>query len=649
MELDGDRPAPQRSIHAKRCLSRQQSSTAKERAKKRFDELNRERAERLKLATEAPGQSDSESHEEPDSSSSSDAGDDSDWGPVERDRQRKPRKQARIGIRNDGDHSDSEDEGCGASERLASAEPSQPAARAANARVVGARGGPGGRGRGGSQSKVRRRGASRDSGQKAKVARGGGVVQELAEQGSLDSESEDLDTPLVEPQAAAAAAVAAAAFVATPTVGATVEIKWDPTTWATDKGGWCTGVVKVISDGKAPAPQNPGRKRKRRTGTVKAGHSIVEYGNDGLYVHLLDQAHHVSNLGDKVDAWRLLSSPWDAGSGAGGEADQLGGRGRNNGPCLQAGAAQLSAAGAGGEGGGSLVRATGAQRGGRGGHSSAQASVDNDDDVPLFPVRSVAGNDSAEAGARAGAAADNAVLAAAVPECQPRASIGGASRQRDPPSRCVASTQVPKNVWSLSYCFRAFDNIQPEHFRRGVAKFSAGLYTVTRQMPTTGEFPSEANIKIPVKTESSKMYYIAYTAETGLTLFAVTMLRKPQGDDWSKTLTGYQVFTAEEALNRVDREEDVVGMGCATSIGAKSLRFQISMDRNRSKKTYHACDWKVHMDVRCIVGVVRQALDKHRGTYERSAHERSGCPAKASLIFTGDPFSENRDQRLAQS
>ena len=107
------------------------------------------------------------------------------------------------------------------------------------------------------------------------------------------------------------------------------------------------------------------------------------------------------------------------------------------------------------------------------------------------------------------------------------------------------------------------------------------------------------------------MYYLAYTAETGLTLFAVTMLRKPEGDDWSKTLTGYQVFTAEEALNRVDREEDVVGMGCATSIGAKSLRFQISMDKNRSKKTYHA---------RCIVGVVRQALDKHRETYERSTH-----------------------------
>jgi hypothetical protein len=161
-------------------------------------------------------------------------------------------------------------------------------------------------------------------------------------------------------------------------------------------------------------------------------------------------------------------------------------------------------------------------------------------------------------------------------------------------------------------------------------------------MPTTGEFPSEANIRIPVRTESSKMYYLAYTAETGLMFVAVTVIRRPVGDDWSRTLTGYQVFTSEDALNRVDRESDYVVMGRATSIGAKSLRFQVSKDKNRNQKTYHACDWKVDLDVRCIVGVVRQAMDKERETYDRTTHVHSGCPAKASLIFTGDAFSETR-------
>ena len=181
--------------------------------------------------------------------------------------------------------------------------------------------------------------------------------------------------PLAIPRGAeaAAAAAAAAAFVATPTVGATVAIKWDPTQWAMDKGGWCTGVVKVISDGKAPAPPMQGRKRSCRD-IVTAGYSIVDYGEGGRYVHLLDQAHHVSIWGDKVDAWRLLSSPGDADSGAGGETNQLGGQVPNNPPCLEAGA-----------GGNSLVNETGVQSGGRGGHGPAQGAGDDDDDVPLFP------------------------------------------------------------------------------------------------------------------------------------------------------------------------------------------------------------------------------------------------------------------------
>jgi len=685
-ELSGDIVAPQRSVHAKHCLSRQRSSDAKDRAKKRFARLQKERAERLKLANEDASQSDLEPPASA-ASSASDSGDqsadDADWegtdrrAPTKRARNStkiasKNRKRARTCPRNDDDCGDLDDGGCEASEAsgpgsgLESAEPSQPNARRANVRSPRANGGRGGRGRSGSRLKAGRRGGSRGCGPRIKVSRGGSEGHELTESSEQDNDSDseshaadsgwgDLDAPLG--PGIRSAATAAAVFVSAPTVGAKVDIKWDPTKWAMDKGGWCSGVVKAISDGKILAPRMHGRKRGRRE-IVEAGYSIVEYGRGEEYVHPLDQAHHVSNWGDRVDAWRLLSIPDDAGSG--GEDDQLGG-GCPNKVSLQAGADQLSAAGAeggGGAGGGCcLARARGDQRGERARHGSNQGSDADDDDVPLFPIGSgssgTAGKDRAGAAVLADGAAVNVVNAAAVaataaaPECQPLASNGEASRQRD--LRGAALTKPPKNVWSLSYCAHVFGKLQPEQFRLGVAKYSAGMYVVTRKMPTTGEFSSEANIRIPVRTETSKMYYLAYTMETGLTLFAVTVIRKPNGNDWSKTLTGYQVFTTEEALNRVDRENDDESRGRARSLGARSLRHQASLDRNRRETTYHACDWEVHMDVRCIVGVVRQALDKHRKEYDKKTHTASGCPAKASLIFTADPFSEERGQRLDQT
>ena len=198
-------------------------------------------------------------------------------------------------------------------------------------------------------------------------------------------------------------------------------------------------------------------------------------------------------------------------------------------------------------------------------------------------------------------------------------------------------------MWSLEYCFDVFARLPPEQFRLGTAKYSLGEYLVTRQMPTTSaEFPRGANIKISVKTEESKMYYMAFTKETGLMLFAVTMIRKPIGQDWSRTLAGYQVFTTEEALCRVDTERDIEQKGRAVSLGSASLRHRIAMDRARKWTTYHACDWQVHIDVRCIVGVVRQALATERDQPDRTSHSASGCHAKASLIYTDQPFSESR-------
>jgi hypothetical protein len=357
---------------------------------------------------------------------------------------------------------------------------------------------------------------------------------------------------------------------------------------------------------------------------VKANFSIVRYGTDD-FVHKLDREHHVSNWGDRVGAWRLDDC-------------------RENG---------RSAAGMGRGAGAVGASAEGAQRRDRGEDVLGGTDTDDSDNAPLFPgPREGCFNGSGGAGGdRAGAAARSAIAgcdiasAGAAPESQLRLSkeAEAAPRQRDS-VRADASVTAPRNVWSLSFCRNVFGRLPPERFRLGTVRFSAGMCSVTRRMPMGSQFPEDAEIRIPVRTESSKLYYMAYTQETGLAMFAVIGIRRPDGEDWSKTLSVYQVFTSEEALNRVDQERDTVRKGCATSLGKASLRHRIAFDRERGQTTYHACDWLVNIDARCIVGVVRQALAKDRTEpYDWRTHAASGCPRKASLIYTDLTFSESRN------
>ena len=99
-----------------------------------------------------------------------------------------------------------------------------------------------------------------------------------------------------------------------------------------------------------------------------------------------------------------------------------------------------------------------------------------------------AGGNRAQVGAASPSSAPQATGPAAS-ETQLRLSSGAekAVRLRES-NRPVASRQHKKNVWSLAYCFDVFENIEPGDFRLGIAKYSAGSYTVTRQMPKNGEF-----------------------------------------------------------------------------------------------------------------------------------------------------------------
>ena len=619
--------APERSKHARRCLAKQKYLLDTARAKRRKAQLQAEREERMQLANDPDSDPGGES--DPASAPASNRDDDADFEPHEGGSTSKrgcprstrgsaPGKRTR---RDPGSHDyASADESDAPSETIR-LDPSAATARTAKLKTrsrgagaiitVGSR-------RGRRAARTGRRGGetpTKLSGQGQDDDKSIASDDDESDVASDDSDSDDWDSPLRKRKPEAV-------FVAAPAVGAKVDIKWDQTKWP-DRNGWCRGVVTAISDGNLRAPPVPGCRRQAKR-VVKANFSIVRYGTDD-FVHKLDREHHVSNWGDRVGAWRLDDC-------------------RENG---------RSAAGMGRGAGAVGASAEGAQRRDRGEDVLGGTDTDDSDNAPLFPgPREGCFNGSGGAGGdRAGAAARSAIAgcdiasAGAAPESQLRLSkeAEAAPRQRDS-VRADASVTAPRNVWSLSFCRNVFGRLPPERFRLGTVRFSAGMCSVTRRMPMGSQFPEDAEIHIPVRTETSKLYYMAYTQETGLAMFAVIGIRRPDGEDWSKTLSVYQVFTSEEALNRVDQERDTVRKGCATSLGKASLRHRIAFDRERGQTTYHACDWLVNIDARCIVGVVRQALAKDRTEpYDWRTHAASGCPRKASLIYTDLTFSESRN------
>ena len=553
-ELRGERVTPQMSQHLRRCLSNRKMQVEKERRKQRLEETRKAFAERQKLAKTG---CDSEER-------GCDSGDDSDYCPhgssvesnvgcsrILRERASKPAQLAAqvttdslAACDNEQDDLDSEQSEA-ADSSVAPADKLAAASQAAKARPKG-HSGPcapqPSRGRGGisgGRSKVSvGRGARRvdGRGRLAKAAGGDQVDQS-------DSASEGDDVPLSRRWAAVVAAEHVLHATAQPPVGAKVDIKWDPTKWK-ERDGWFKGTVIAISDGKLPAP---GRDRRR---LVEAGFSIVEYDDKNRYVHPLDKAHHVGTWGDRESAWCLLSS-----SESSDNAHKWGSRAR-------------------------VCRDPDAD--------------DSGDDRPLFqfPARASAAPPAGDAAdseqvqpdelgsgvcydADAAHSCDSAPLLAARATAAPPAE-GAADSEQVPPAEPVAwPSRTPPNVWSRTYCFDVFQAVQPGQFRRSIARYFAGSYDVTRQMPTHGcfqhSFSKEANIKIHV-TATSKVCYIAYTENTGPTLFMVTAIHKPRDADWSNTLRGYQMFSTKQALARVDVEKDTIHLGCATSLGAASLR-----------------------------------------------------------------------------
>jgi hypothetical protein len=157
-------------------------------------------------------------------------------------------------------------------------------------------------------------------------------------------------------------------------------------------------------------------------------------------------------------------------------------------------------------------------------------------------------------------------------------------------------------------------------------------------MPKMGGFSPAVNIRFSVQL-GSRMYYIAYTEETGVMLFNVQQIRKPRGTDWSETLRGYPVFTTDQALNYVDCERDCRWPGAAPSLGRASLRYIAADDLNNGRKTYHGSDVLRYMDVRRLVGVVRWQTVEEGALGGCIAGTFKHCPKDTDLIRVAAAFS----------
>lgn len=671
--LDGN-PEPQRSIFALRCLSRKRSAAESEHRKARIERLQRERAEKQAALAEADP---------------SDLASARQASPVAGEGLQNPAQQDQAGqsdssctgsasASESNDDSDYEAPGDGTTSNQDCSRRSIPRAskrarpcpskKLSNAAKHSRRNGESWRRDGGLGLSGARRGYNARGGQRVKpVCEMGGPSQgqnegdsscesssaSSEEESVEDADSDDSNVPLARRRAGRAArsgmvsiagpagirstavadegagigdgaepdldvCLAFRASMFAVSIGSKVEIKWDPLLWAKETDGWCPGVVTGISDGKLRAPNQ----QKRGKATVKRGFSIVQYEGGEQIVHLLDRAHHYTIMGDKVHAWRLVSGQDNAGNAQQGAGEAKQGRGRGHQEKAQRAAAT-------GEGRG--------ERACKANHQQARSmdggAETDDDDALLFP-EGIAGNTGWDQTADH---SDQSAIPVATTETIALPSSGA----REPaiqhsPNRFTGSV---KNVWSMSFCSEVFRKISPANIRPSIARWSTSCvgYSITRQMPATGEFSPEANIRFSVQLDS-RMYFIAYTVDTGVMLFNVRQIRRPRGTDWSQTLRGYPVFTTAEALNRVDAVTDTRYRGAAPSLGASTLKFIAAQDETRNRKTYHCSDVLRWLDVRCLVGAVRWATVGERadgylpGTFK-------ACPKQTDLIYVAEAFS----------
>ena len=278
---------------------------------------------------------------------------------------------------------------------------------------------------------------------------------------------------------------------------------------------------------------------------------------------------------------------------------------------------------------------------GGGGEGEGVVADNSDDDKPLFsfeeqpPQTAFIGKSSDKQKANAKLES----LTGVVPEV---AQIVPAGAQG---LRPAAANRSP-NVWGMSFCFSYYDQLfeNQGEFQNSKVLYVLGkgqrpYYEVTRQMKDiTG-----GNIRIPVRTGDQRMYYIAYTGETGPILVNVISLHRCKGDDYSRTLNCYRVYTSQEAVRQSDRQHDQLDeKGQEKALGQTSLQRIAEDDKKKNRKTYHCGDRPYWLDVRSIVGVVlwEPAISRDQGKSFSSYAAVSVPRNKVLTIYIGRSASE---------
>ena len=316
------------------------------------------------------------------------------------------------------------------------------------------------------------------------------------------------------------------------------------------------------------------------------------------------------------------------GEGRGGRGGG-GGRGSRGRGCVSMGG------GGGGDASATTRRGRGTGRGGGSGLGGPQMAADarcdmcdSDDELPLFQNHQI----PLANGPHDGAAGDSE---RAAQERQPSAQAGPAS------GSSLLSTVTTKNVWGKALCFQYYG--QPGRFRPSSACFipaknsKPAMYEVKRNISDV----LGGSIRFPVRVAEHRMFYIAYTEETGPFLINVVKLARETDNNWSDTIQVYRVYTASEAILRTDRVDDVFDdRGQVEALGRDTLTRIAEEDSANRRTTYHCGDRLFWMDVRNVVGVVRWAPLSHRGAPFKKLSEAEPSLSRTDILYVGTSVSE---------
>jgi hypothetical protein len=141
-------------------------------------------------------------------------------------------------------------------------------------------------------------------------------------------------------------------------------------------------------------------------------------------------------------------------------------------------------------------------------------------------------------------------------------------------------------------------------------------------------------------------YYIMYDDFAGAMMVEVINISdRPKGKCFEDTVKFRRVYSAPEAVNRVDKTQSTTRY-----LGKFDLQkfAQREVDGDPDSVTYHVGDCEYTGDVRKMIGVVRWFTESNRSTHG-AKHIREGRAKwqypEADLVFTGPPFSEKGTTR----